>query len=136
MCQACTSQLYHAKFTWDKFCGSKQQDTCWNSRGNNSTKWERGFAVNLDLTLWLESICWKDVAYPNFLFMTKCKIESFDIFLSQLSLSDGFSQKCFTSIKFTRVVIESLDVVIFSNHARTRRREIICLTNFKLSSYE
>ena len=136
MCQACTSQLYHTKFTWDKFCGSNQQDTCWNSRGNNTTKWERGFTVNLDFTLWLESVFWQDVGYPNFLFMTKCKIESFNIFLAQLSLSDGFYQKCCTPINFTRVVLESSDVVIFSKHTRTRRGEIICPKFLKLSTCE
>ena len=121
MCQDCMSQLYHVELTWHKFCGSMQPNTYWNSRRNNTTKWERGFAVNLPLTLWLELVCCKDVGYPNFLFMTKCNIESFDTFLAQLSLSDGFSQKCFTSINFTKVVIESLDVVIFSKHTCTRR---------------
>ena len=117
-------------------CGSKQQDTYWNSRGSNTTKWERDFIVNLTFTLWLESVCWQDARYPNFLFMTECKIESFNIFLPQFSLSDGFSQKCFTPINFTRVVLESLEVFRFSKHTHARRQEIICSTNLKLSPYE
>jgi len=52
--------------------------------------------------------------------MTECKIESFDIFLAQMSLSDGFSQKCCTPIKFTRVVLQSPEVVSFSKHTCIR----------------
>ena len=62
--------------------------------------------------------------YTNFLFITECKIEFFNIFLTQLSLKNWFSQKYSTSINFSRVVIDSLDVLIFSRHTRTRRQEI------------
>jgi len=68
--------------------------------------------------------------------MTECKIESFEIFLTQLSLSDGFSQKCCTPINFTRIVLESSEVVDFSKRTRTRRGEIICSANLNLSTCE